>query len=83
MWISDIHQTLQRAAIQQLEAGGGHGYGAAAVAEGGAGGGAGHRPQHSHVPPHPRHARHCQGEVQVWKHSAISTTFTFEPPEMD
>ena len=54
---------VDRASQQQLEAGGSDG--AAAVAAGGAGGGAGHRHQHPHVPPHPRHAQHCQGQVQV------------------
>ena len=56
---------------QPVEAGGSDG--AAAVAAGGAGGGAGHRHQHPHVPPHPRHAQHCQGQVQVgfgvWKYT--------------
>ena len=49
----------------QLEVVAGGRDGAAAVAAGGAGGGAGHRHQHPHVPPHPRHAQHCQGQVQV------------------
>ena len=70
-WIWDIAHIVDRPSQQQLEAGGSDG--AAAVAAGGAGGGAGHRHQHPHVPPHPRHAQHCQGQVQVgfgvWKYT--------------